>query len=223
MKRDPLRIEVCRDADDLARHAAQSFVSVAGMSLGSRGRLDVALAGGDAARRMYDVLAEDHMAFQIVWPAVHVYWSDELCVPRDGGRGGDGDRQQAQALLAKVGVPDGNIHTLRGDQAALRGVRFDLIVLDALDSLTPDGASPAPEIIQSARFVMVLASGEAVAPAAQRMLGAEGDDNARAQAFRPANGQLLWLLDAEAASLLPLPEAQAGTGEAPGPLPDISV
>ena len=216
MKRDPLRIEVCRDADDLARHAAQSFVSVAGMSLGSRGRLDVALAGGDAARRMYDVLAEDHLAFQIVWPAVHVYWSDELCLP-GAGDGGRGDRQQAQALLAKVGLPDGNIHTLRGDRAALRAVRFDLIVLDALDSADP-------EIIRSARFVMVLASGEAVAPAAQRMLGAEGDDNARAQALRPANGQLLWLLDAEAASLLPLPEAQAGAGgEAPGALPDISV
>jgi len=54
-------------------------------------------------------------------------------------------------------------------------------------------------------------------------LGEAVEEAARAQAFRPANGQILWLLDAEAASLLPLPEAQAGTGEAPGPLPDISV
>lgn len=202
MKRDPLRIEVCRDAEDLARHAAQSFVSIAGMALGSRGRFDVALAGGEAARRMYGVLAEDHMAFQIVWPAVHVYWSDE----------------QAQSFLAKVGVPGANMHPIRQEEEAQQAMRFDLIVLDALDSMAaPDRLSLAPAVIKDARAVMILASGEGVAAAARSMLGADGQDSARTQALRPANGQLLWLLDAEAASLLPLPETEgppAGAGGA---------
>jgi hypothetical protein len=59
---------------------------------------------------------------------------------------------------------------------------------------------------------MVLASGESVASAAQRMLGADGEESARAQALRPAHGQLLWLLDADAASRLALPETDGAPG-----------
>lgn len=212
MKRDPLRIEICRDADDLARHAAQVFVSIAGMSLGSRGRLDVALSGGEAARRMYDVLSQDHFAFQIVWPAVHVFWSDELCAPRDDAMN---NRQHVESFLAKVGVAGSNIHPI-GEKE-----RLDLIVLDIVDAL----GAPAPEVIQAARAVMILASGETFAAAAQQVLGAGRQDDARALALRPANGQLVWLLDAEAASLLPLPETEGPPAEAGGghpSRPDLS-
>jgi len=194
MKRDPLRIEICRDAEDLARHAAQAFVSIAGMALGSRGRFDVALAGGEAAGRMYDVLAQEHMAFQIVWPAVNVYFSDEIAASRGGS---PGDRENIASFLVKVGARG----AMSGRKDALPA-RFDLVVLNILDA-------PDPDAIRGARFVMILASGESVAPAAQNLLGAGGQDEGRARALRPSDGQILWLLDAEAASLLPLPEGGA--------------
>jgi 6-phosphogluconolactonase len=52
---------------------------------------------------------------QVDWQSVHFFWADERCVP-------DGDeasnfRTAFDALLSKIGLPEENIHRIKGDEA----------------------------------------------------------------------------------------------------------
>ena len=118
----PLRIEICKDEEDLARHAAGVFVTMAGRALGVGGRFSVALAGGQTPRGLYTMLTSDHFAYQVVWPAVQIFFSDERCVAREDPR--SNYRMASETLLSKVSVPETNIHRMRGEDepvgAALR-------------------------------------------------------------------------------------------------------
>lgn len=238
----PLRIEICKDAEDLARHAAGLFVALAGKALGARRRFWVALAGGGTPQRMYELLTEDQYAYQIVWPAVQVFWSDERCVPPEDPR--SNYRMAFETMLSKVEIPAVNIHRMRGEddpaaaaadsERVLRGQldgppRLDLILL----GMGADGhvaslfaGSPALEeterlvtvsrdpeglarltftmpLINAARTVAILVAGEGKARMLRRVLGAGArDEGLPAQRVRPAGGQLIWLLDQAAGSVM---------------------
>ena len=113
LPRDPLRIEICRDAEDLARHAAALFVEEAGRALGSRRQFAVALSGGETPRRLYELLTQDHYAYQIVWPAVQVYFVDERCVPPEDPA--SNHRMAHETLLDHVPVPPSHVHRMAGE------------------------------------------------------------------------------------------------------------
>ncbi len=247
LNQDPLRIEICRTAEDMARHAAGLFVGQAGRALGSGGRFSVALSGGGTPRSLYSLLPEPQYAYQIVWPAVHLFFSDERCVGPEEPASNYG--MVRQTLLSRIDLPAGNVHRMRGEDAPDAaasayaeeisaffdgGPRFDLVLLGlgedghtaslfpgspALDEATsPVAAAPGPDggrrltltlpAINAARMVMVLVSGEAKAAMVQRVLGSEAvDEGLPIQRVRPA-GQMVWVLDADAASLLRLPEQE---------------
>ena len=245
ISQEPLRIEICKDAEDLARHAAGLFVAKAGLALGARRQFAVALSGGETPRRMYRLLTQDHYTYQIVWQAMQVYFSDERCVPPDDAR--SNYRMAQETLLSKVPVPAQNIHRMRGENdppAAAAGYEemlkenftgvpaFDLILLGMgadghTASLFP-GSSAAAEterfvavardsagtsrltltlpVINAARAVAVLVSGGEKADTLRRVLGTGArPEGLPIQSVRPASGQLIWIIDEAAASLLDPP------------------
>jgi 6-phosphogluconolactonase len=241
----PLRIEICKDAQDLARHAAGLFVTLAVKALGARSSFAVALAGGETPRSLYALLPINHYADQIVWPAVEIFWSDERCVPPGHPR--SNHRMALETMLLKVKVPPGNIHRMKGEEdpvaaaaayeKALRELfggppRFDLVLLGMgadghVASLFPGSAaleekerlvavSQDPEgmarltftlpLINAARAVAILVSGEGKAAMLKRILGAGArDEGLPAQRVRPGAGGLIWILDQAAGSLLEPP------------------
>ncbi len=96
------------DAEQLARAAAELFVSIAGESIKARGRFRVALSGGSTPRRVYELLATTAFSSRVDWDHVEIFWGDERYVPAD-----DRDsnyRMTAEALLRHVPVPSANIH-----------------------------------------------------------------------------------------------------------------
>ncbi len=102
-------IVVMSDAGALAREAADRFVALASAAIDSRGRCVVALSGGSTPRALYELLA----ARAIDWLHIHIFWSDERCVPPEHPDSNYGMAQQA--LLSKVNVPIDNIHRLKGE------------------------------------------------------------------------------------------------------------
>ncbi len=249
LKKDPVRIDVCGSADDLARHAAQGFVAQAAAAFGAHGRFDVAISACAAPRRMCEMLAQEHLSFQVVWPGVHVHLTDAWCVPP----GDDRDHlTRLRAAFAEVPLPVENLHAMpAGDdpeaaaagadralrERAGRGPVFDLVVLglgddghiaglmpgsplieenDRLVGVARPGSDPArltltPAALNSARTVMVLASGERKADAVKAVLGAGAKGPALpAHALRPRDGQVIWLIDEAAASHM----ADPGQGSA---------
>jgi 6-phosphogluconolactonase len=62
--------------------------------------LSIALSGGPTARKCYERLAADAVD-RIDWWNVHVFWSDERCVPSDSED--SNERLVREALLERVG------------------------------------------------------------------------------------------------------------------------
>lgn len=128
------RWHVFPTAAELRESVAKAVLNAAGKAIAERGRFDVALAGGDTPRAIYQLLqsADAH------WQCWHVWYGDERCLPPD-----DTNRNSlmaTQALLGHVPIPPEQIHPIPVELgaadgaaaycAALEGVgAFDLVLL----------------------------------------------------------------------------------------------
>jgi len=94
----------------LSRSAADEFVRRVRRRPRRRKYFSVALAGGATPRRLYRLLAGTAYRDRIPWKAVHLFWTDERCVPPDHPQ--SNFRMAQKALLSKVPIPAGNIHRI---------------------------------------------------------------------------------------------------------------
>src|SRR5687768_4014525 len=106
-------LRVFDTAEQVADAAARQFIELANSATTNRGRFAVALAGGNTPRRMYDLLAEDQLRNRVDWAAVHLFFGDERCVPRD--HPDSNYRMVREALISRVDVPDANVYPINGD------------------------------------------------------------------------------------------------------------
>ncbi len=72
----------------------------------------IALSGGSTPKIVFDELAGNY-ADAIAWDKVHLYWGDERCVaPTDPE---SNYKMTVDHLLAKINIPEGNIHRVIGE------------------------------------------------------------------------------------------------------------
>ncbi len=129
-----MSIEILPDAEALALRAADLFAAAAQRGAAARGRFAVALNGGEASRGLYRALARQQFSKKVPWRRVHVYWSDERCVPPDDPASNYG--MARDALLKHVPLPEANVHRLRGEDepgAAASAYDGELRALAALE------------------------------------------------------------------------------------------
>lgn len=105
---------ICRDADELARRAAEHFVARAGDAIARSGRFAVALSGGATPKALYTLLALPDYRDRVDWSRVHLFWSDERCVPPD--HPDSNFRMVRETLLAKIQIPNKNIYRMLGER-----------------------------------------------------------------------------------------------------------
>lgn len=106
-------IRIYNDLEALSQAAAKLFVDLSNQAIEEHGRFSVALSGGNTPRRLYELLAAPPLREQIHWETVHIFWSDERCVPADDPR--SNFHMARKALLDHVSLPVANIHPMRGD------------------------------------------------------------------------------------------------------------
>jgi 6-phosphogluconolactonase len=106
-------IRIYPDLDVLSHAAAETFMLQSRQASLVCGRFTVALSGGGTPRRLYEILASPPYCDRIHWNMVHVFWSDERCVPPADPR--NNANLARQVLLNKVPIPPGNIHPIRTD------------------------------------------------------------------------------------------------------------
>jgi 6-phosphogluconolactonase len=94
-------------------HAAARFVSAAAEASAARGRFDVVLTGGSTILPVYRILASEPLRSQVAWHEMHVWWTDERCVPPDDLRSNYGVAREA--LLDRVPIPCEQIHRMPGE------------------------------------------------------------------------------------------------------------
>lgn len=243
-------LRVYGDAEQLARAAAELFVTLAAESIKARGRFRVALSGGSTPRRVYELLASNGFRRRVDWDRVDFFWGDERYVPAD-----DRDsnyRMTAEALLRQVPVPAANVHRppteisppgaaagayeddIRrsfGDLSSLP--QFDLVYLglgtnghtaslfpyspalketsrlvlaDFVAEVNTWRISMSAPLLNRGRTVAFLVEGQQKAEVLRDvLLGPPDQERLPAQLIDP-EGNLLWMVDEAAASLLPRAE-----------------
>ncbi len=153
-----MRTRVSPTPEAVGQDAAQAFAEAARAAVDARGAFHVALSGGSTPKLMYRALRD---VGGVPWDAVHVYFSDERCVPPTSA---DSNFKLAyDELLNAVPIPGPQIHRLEGEldphEAAVRGSRdlpgqLDVVLLGMGDdghtaSLFPgsDGLSADGRVI----------------------------------------------------------------------------
>ncbi len=104
------RIEVFKDSDALAIHAANQFSELAKNAIAAQGKFAAALSGGSTPKRMFEQLAK----MVIDWKHIHLFWVDERCVPP--GHPDSNYGMTAESLLNHIEIPGENIHRIPGEQ-----------------------------------------------------------------------------------------------------------
>ncbi|HEY3675907.1 MAG TPA: 6-phosphogluconolactonase [Candidatus Tumulicola sp.] len=141
-------VRVYDDAAAVAHALADTIVRTGQEAIARKGSFHVALSGGTTPRAAYELLAQDPDSDELSWSDVFVYFGDERCVPPDDEQ--SNYRMAREAFLDDVGIPQPNVHRMRGEldprQAAAEYAdalrddlgtvpRFDLLLL----GLGPDG------------------------------------------------------------------------------------
>ena len=102
----------------VAHAATQAFVESSRQAIGSRGLFHAALSGGSTPRQLFRLLASDDFRESIDWAHIHLYWSDERCVPPDHPDSNFGMAQRE--LLQHISIPPENIHRMKAELPDLR-------------------------------------------------------------------------------------------------------
>jgi 6-phosphogluconolactonase len=113
------RIHTAPDAQAASVALAESFAARAGEAVAARGRFSVALTGGSGPVRAYRLLGEEPLRSRIPWEGVHLFWGDERCVPPGHAR--SNFRMANEAFIARVPIPPGNVHRMRGELPPAEG------------------------------------------------------------------------------------------------------
>jgi 6-phosphogluconolactonase len=109
-----VELRVFASAEDLAAAAAGEFTARARAAVSQHGRFAVALCGGSTPNRLYALLAERRTGKgRAPWGKIHVFWGDERVVPP--GHSDSNFRAANEALLAKVPIPQANVHRIRAE------------------------------------------------------------------------------------------------------------
>lgn len=104
-----MRLTTVADGEAAARRAADRVAQLLREALDARGIAHVALAGGSTPRRCHELLAEQVGE----WSRVHIWLSDERCVPPDDPEANY--LMVRESLLDRVSIPDANVHRVQGE------------------------------------------------------------------------------------------------------------
>lgn len=94
----------------VGRAAAELVAGLAAQAGAERGRFTVALSGGSLTKILGPWLVAEPWRTQIDWPAWHVFWADERCVPLD--HPDSNYRLAREYIFDHVNIPPEQIYTL---------------------------------------------------------------------------------------------------------------
>ncbi|MGB2984064.1 MAG: 6-phosphogluconolactonase [Candidatus Bipolaricaulia bacterium] len=105
-------------------HAAKAIERLAAEAVRERRRLLVALSGGSTPIPLYERLTRSKA---IDWEHVHVFWSDERCVPPDDPASNFAAARRA--LLDSVPIPAEQIHRIEGERPPIEAAdAYEILV-----------------------------------------------------------------------------------------------
>lgn len=115
-------IRVFPDIESLSRSAVDFVLALVRKAAAARGRFSMAISGGSTPKQLYSLLASPSCRDSVPWPAVHVFWADERCVPKENP---DSNYKLAfDTFLHAVPIPSENIHRIHGEEEPAAAARL---------------------------------------------------------------------------------------------------
>ncbi len=111
--------QVHANASELAAAAAALIAEQAALAIAARGQFKIALSGGSTPLSAYQQLAAPPHQESVDWSRVHIFWSDERCVPPEHADSNYGAAKAA--LLDHVHIPAANTHRMHGELPPAQG------------------------------------------------------------------------------------------------------
>ncbi|HKW75240.1 MAG TPA: 6-phosphogluconolactonase, partial [Terriglobales bacterium] len=136
-------LAILPDAAQLAEAAVNEFRAVAQAAIAQRGRLTVALSGGNTPRSVYSLLAQE-CRDSLEWKKIFIFFGDERHVPPDDAQ--SNYRMARESLLSRVPIPDQNVFRILAELPAEEAAKDYENNLRSFFQLAP-GALPRFDLI----------------------------------------------------------------------------
>jgi 6-phosphogluconolactonase len=101
------------DHESLSKAVALYFAEAAREAITARGRFLVSISGGETPGLLYETLGMSPYREYLPWQFIHIFWSDERCVPPDDPDNNFG--QAWQTWLKYIKIPMENLHRIQGE------------------------------------------------------------------------------------------------------------
>jgi 6-phosphogluconolactonase len=106
-------IHVSQTPADVAEEAGRRLVEAYEEAMSIKGRFSLALAGGSTPKLLYQRLSMEPLIDRFDWAKVHIFFSDERCVPPD--HADSNYRMAREAMLQHLPIPLDNVYRMRGE------------------------------------------------------------------------------------------------------------
>jgi 6-phosphogluconolactonase len=107
-------VRVFADSEEMAEEIARRWYRGAEMAIKTRGVFSVTLSGGATPPKVYQKMASPLWINKIPWDAVHIFWTDERCVPPESKE--SNYQTICRALLNHLPIPKENVHRMKGEE-----------------------------------------------------------------------------------------------------------
>lgn len=101
------------DLDVLAEAVAKRLRDESEMAAQENRLYSIVLTGGKTASKIYRWFGKPGFGDRIPWELVHLFWTDERCVPPESQESNFGTAYRA--FLQSISIPDENIHRINGE------------------------------------------------------------------------------------------------------------
>ena len=202
-------IQIFENSRELARGAAEHLVALAPVS--------VALSGGSTPKILYELLADPQESFRarVPWTNTHFFWSDERHVPPDHPDSNvhrinseNPNAQQAADEYEKTVVPrldlillglgaDGHTASIFPGSEVVHETKR-LVAAPWVEKLNTYRITMTLPLLNNGASIMFLVSGAEKAQIVKEVL--ECPRKYPAQFVQPSDGELIWMLDRDAAA-----------------------
>jgi len=109
----PSALHIHDNAAALFEATAKRIVELGNEAITQRGEFHIALSGGNTPRALYRCLGAPPMREKLDWSRVHLWFSDERCVPPE--HADSNYRMAIEALLNRLPVDIGQFHRMEGE------------------------------------------------------------------------------------------------------------
>jgi 6-phosphogluconolactonase len=107
-------VNVFSDSEEMAEEIARRWQRGSKVATKVKRVFSVILSGGATPLKVYKKVASPLWVNKIRWDAVHIFWTDERCVPLESEE--SNYQTICRAFLNHVPIPKKNVHRIKGEE-----------------------------------------------------------------------------------------------------------